>query len=313
MKKTLALLLLFSVTILKAQNSPSLLIDNVSTQFSNVSLPYWLKAGQTINIGNNAKSVSILEFNVNGTALEFSQAINLISTQTVPSDKVWKIEAIGLIEQNTSLPNNNGSSNISTSSSSNNNTPTIFQSPRKFESPGVYSWQVPPGVTRIYLEVWGAGGSGGGTNYTNPPSGGGGGGAGGYSYGYFDVIPGNTYAVTVGAGGFVDSNQAIFDGADGGNSSVGNIIIANGGKGGKGPTSIAGGIGGLGGVGNYSNGGNGSDGGFQCACAGPGGNSISGSNPAIGSGGNGKNISTGTFSQPQQYQNGIRGQVYIYW
>jgi hypothetical protein len=56
---TLVVVLGCTITVL-GQNTPSLLINYVSTQFSNVSLPYWLKAVQTIDIGNNAKSESIL-------------------------------------------------------------------------------------------------------------------------------------------------------------------------------------------------------------------------------------------------------------
>ena len=310
MKNKITFLLLLFTSFLTAQVTPTLIIDNVNTQFSNVSLPYWLKAGQTINIGNNAKSVSILEFNVNGTALEFSQAINLTSTQTVPQSKVWKIEGIGLTLQNTSIP----SSSIGASSSSNSNLqlPTIFQSPKKFETPGIYNWTVPPGVNSICVEVWGAGGNG--SNGTDGWSGGGGGG-GGYGYQCFSVLPGTIYIIKVGSNG--DSTQ--------GSSSFDTIITATGGTdasnldhtggiggsssstivglysilGGNGPTPIygisggsRGGDGGNGGLGgNYATNVNGGQAGF-----------------APGGGGGGCDQSLGNSGG-----RGARGQVYIYW
>ena len=270
------------------QNTPSLLIDNVSTQFSNVSLPYWLKAGQTIDIGTNAKSVSILEFTVNGTALEFSQAVALTSSQTVPANKVWKIEGIGLIDTNISLPSSSttlgGANSVAL-------LPSIFQSPKKFETPGTYNWKVPPGVTSICVEVWGGGGSG-----CFYGSGSGGGGGGGYGYQCFTVIPGTNYIVSVGG--------------TNGTSSVGALISATGGL--NGNLSNTGGLGGTSsatfniaggnsGGSTGGNGGNGGDGGklfCQSSCS-----TNAGSIP--GGGGSGPyNYDGGT---------GARGQVYIYW
>lgn len=54
------------------------------------------------------------------------------------------------------------------------------------------TWTVPPGVNTIGIEVWGGGG-GGNT--------GGGGGSGGYFKDIISVTPGQTYTVTIGAGG----------------------------------------------------------------------------------------------------------------
>lgn len=81
---------------------------------------------------------------------------------------------------------------------------------------------VPPGVTRIMVEVWGAGG-GGGDNSTWSNQGAGGGG-GGYGKQVLDVTPGTDYPVIVGLGGESET--------DGGNSSFGNLISATGGHGG---------------------------------------------------------------------------------
>jgi hypothetical protein len=311
MKKILIFILIFPFTILNAQVVPTLIVDNINTQFSNVSLPYWLKGGQTINIGNNAKSVSILEFNINGASLEFNQVINLTSAQTVPLNKAWKVEGIGLTVLNTTLPTS--SSGISGLTNSVSQLPTVFQSPKKFETPGTYNWTVPPGVNSICVEVWGAGGNG--SNGTNGWSGGGGGG-GGYGYQCFSVTSGTTYIIKVGSNG--DSNQ--------GSSSFDTIITATGGSdannfnhsggvggtststinglytisGGNGPSPVytslgtgeRGGDGGNGGMGgNYATGSGGGSAGF-----------------APGGGGGGTSVYWGG-----QGGRGARGQVYIYW
>lgn len=59
---------------------------------------------------------------------------------------------------------------------------------------GPFTWTVPPGVTSITVEVWGAGGGGCGEA-------GGAGGAGGYALCQGNVISGQTYTYSIGAGG----------------------------------------------------------------------------------------------------------------
>lgn len=314
MKNSLFTFLLYissSISIF-GQNLPSLLIDNVSTQFSEVSLPYWLKAGQTINIGTNAQSVSILEFTVNGSNLEFSQTIALKTVQTVPASKVWKIEAIGLKSENSSIPSSTFISSGSSSSSS-ESLPTIFQSPKKFETVGTYNWKVPPGVTSICIEVWGAGGGGDRRSTSGGVVGGGGG--GGYAYECFSVVPGTTYNVIVGSGG--GSGSMFGYGGAGGTSSVGNLINVTGGAGGAGATggaagistnsfNVAGGAGDNGSAGGAGgNGANGGAGGFAVY--------NTQGNPGVipGGGGSGGNTTGGAGSASGG--SGARGQVYIYW
>ncbi len=68
-----------------------------------------------------------------------------------------------------------------------------------FTSPTTANWTCPAGVTQVYAECWGSGGSGalgssGGGN-------GGGGGAGEYAAAFVAVTPGNNYSYTVPAGG----------------------------------------------------------------------------------------------------------------
>jgi hypothetical protein len=310
---------LFCSFMSRTQILPSLLIDNLSTQFSGSSLPYWLKAGQTINIGTNAQSVSIIEFTINGVNLEFTQIIALNTVQTVPANKVWKIEAIGLKAENSSIPSSifvGGGSTSSTAS-----LPTIFQSPKKFEITGTYNWTVPPGITSICIEVWSGGGGGGGSSFGGVAGGGGG---GGFAYQCFTVVPGTTYTVNVGAGGAGGTIGS--DGTSGGNSSFGNLISVTGGAGGgKNTGGVNDGIGGLGGTSSSTfaiPGNNGNNGTWAPSAQsnGNGGNAGNGGNGGITLvNGNGQpGVIPGGAGSGARSTNaiggvGARGQVFIYW
>ena len=75
----------------------------------------------------------------------------------------------------------------------------LGQSMAVWSSAGTYSWTVPDGVYRVRAIVTGGGGGGGGSNsldYT-----GAGGGAGATAFAVFDVTPGESLTITVGAGG----------------------------------------------------------------------------------------------------------------
>lgn len=148
---------------------------------------------------------------------------------------------------------------------------------------------VPAGVTSIKVECWGGGGGGGGSQNTFLTNRyGGGGGGGGYSQANFTVNTGESYTVTVGAGGTVASNA---NGNTGGTSIVsgpGGSVSALGGAGGVKSTAATGGAGGVGntftgGTGGTGSG-NGAGGGGGAGNAGNGGN---GSNSAQGIGGSG--------------------------
>jgi len=90
------------------------------------------------------------------------------------------------------------------------------------------SWTVPNGITTIMVEVWGAGGA---AYYCGSPSNIEGGGGGGYSKGFFSVVPGTNYTITVGTGAdFVWSSSLCTNLPAGGNSSFGTLISATGGS-----------------------------------------------------------------------------------
>lgn len=179
------------------------LADNSQTQ-NGLTLPLWLRAGQSLEADQNVVSISVLEFTVSGTTLEFSQVLSVTASQTVPAGKVWKVESIikGLIYT--------AASSLVVSSG------------------GTFNWTVPSCVNYACIEIWGAGGGGGGGNST--PAGGGGGGGGAYGYQCFTVTPGSTHAVTIGIGGA--GAAAGTAGSAGTASSVGSLISAGGGAGG---------------------------------------------------------------------------------
>ncbi len=110
-----------------------------------------------------------------------------------------------------------------------------FSNFQYFASSG--TWTVPSGVTRIMVEVWGAGGGGG--NNTMDTGGGypSGGGGGAYGMGIYAVVPGTTYTVTVGLGGNGESNGRA--------SSFGALISAGGGAGAAPHRTDLGGAGGI--------------------------------------------------------------------
>jgi hypothetical protein len=196
---------------LNAQKTPTLLIDGTPVKFQgDLSLPYWVSAGKTIGFSVNAISASVLEFNIDSNELQFNQVLHLTTSGTVPTGKAWKIEAIGLGPNSSAIP---------TSGFSTTATPEIFTSPVTFSTPGTYSWIVPPGITNVCVEAWGGGGDGGNGVFSTFSNSGGGGGGGGYGYDCFTVVPGASYSLTVGGSG-----QA---------SSLGTLILANGGTNGS--------------------------------------------------------------------------------
>lgn len=94
-----------------------------------------------------------------------------------------------------------------------------------FDVPGVYEWEVPAGVFQVCAACLGGGASGAKWSNRATPSGGG----GGLGWGNdIPVTPGQIITVTVGAGGARRSSLA--NGAPGGDSSFGDLIVATGGE-----------------------------------------------------------------------------------
>ena len=94
------------------------------------------------------------------------------------------------------------------------------------------------GVSKIMVEMWGAGGGGGGGIFINGEVKiiGGGGGGGGYAKHILDCTPGTSYNVIVGLGGtggsrVLDSSATADNGGNGGTTRFGNISVTGGGGG----------------------------------------------------------------------------------
>ncbi|WP_414880798.1 glycine-rich domain-containing protein [Pseudomonas brassicacearum] len=103
-----------------------------------------------------------------------------------------------------------------------------FRGRQVFKVPGVFTWKVPSGVTKVWVEV--IGGGGGGARYKTLPGPSGGAG-GGIARKLYDLGGQTSVTVTVGAGGI----GALVDGGAGtagGTSSFGNAVAATGGGGG---------------------------------------------------------------------------------
>src|SRR4051812_30848265 len=198
-----------------AQCQPYIKIDGVmtianTTSQTGITLPFWLKEGQTLAADQMVQSISVIEFTVNANALEFSQVRKITTVQTVPVGKVWKIESIG---KTASLSNTNGA---------------------LYSSVGTYSLTVPNCASYLCIEVWGGGGGG---NNSTVAAGGGGGGA--YGQGCFTVTPGTVLTVVLGNAGTVGA-----PGTAGGTSSVNGTGVSISASGGAAGGTSAGGAGG---------------------------------------------------------------------
>lgn len=95
-----------------------------------------------------------------------------------------------------------------------------------FDTPGIYTWNIPDDVTKAHVIVTGGGGggTGGSAEYCT------GGGAGGTSIGVFDLSNTSNIQITVGAGGSGSLNTF---GSAGTSSSFGALMTAYAGTGGK--------------------------------------------------------------------------------
>jgi hypothetical protein len=185
-----------------------------------------------------------------------------------------------------------------------------FASMQVFTSSGAFT--VPNGVTTLRVTVIGGGGAGG-YHSTLP---GGGGGAGGKAIGVVSgLVPGQSIAVTVGAGGAALTGPGT--GNSGGTSSFGTYMSATGGFGGNGGTAalfaMAGGGGGAGVGGQINIGGSWGSDSIVVACrggdgGGPGnGRACSGALPGVaasGFGGGGGGGGTSVSGSPIGYPGG---------
>ena len=109
------------------------------------------------------------------------------------------------------------------------------------------TWTCPAGVTKVYALAVGGGGGGQNTPYGNT------GGEGGAAYGYYTVIPGTSYTITVGTAG---TGNLSGDGTSGNTSSFASFCSGTGGGGAIGSLPGTTGIGSGGNLRNSLSGGN---------------------------------------------------------
>ena len=92
--------ILISFTILASFNSYSqnIIVGNDTLTVSSLRLPLWLSSGETIKPYTGVGFISVLEFtkDTHGN-LVLDSPIILRSQQTVPQNKFWKIESIGVL------------------------------------------------------------------------------------------------------------------------------------------------------------------------------------------------------------------------
>lgn len=210
----LAVSLVFGILKLQAQCGTAYIqvdgnrISTDETSPKGVKLPLWLASGQTIEIGQDSYSISILQFDVT-SGMVFDSVLSVTTpARTVPGNKAWKVESI--LKQSASSP----------ASISGSTTYNTF---------GTYSWRVPQCVYLVNVEIWGAGGAGADGD-TGPDYAGGGGGGGAYAYGNYEVTPGSMITIVVGEGGRNAVSQPTTNGEA---SSFGAFVTANGGTGGN--------------------------------------------------------------------------------
>jgi hypothetical protein len=85
-----------------AQTTPTILINGQAVMASHITAsPYWLSAGQTLEIGTLVKFISVLEYTIaaspgGGNVLQFEGVLSVTTSQTVPANKAWKVESVGV-------------------------------------------------------------------------------------------------------------------------------------------------------------------------------------------------------------------------
>ena len=103
---------------------------------------------------------------------------------------------------------------------------------QEFLTAGSYTFVVPSGITKVMVEMWGAGGGGG--DFTTNTGAGGGGGAGAYTRTVVSVTPGGSYRVVVGAAGNAGVGTNGQNGGDGQFTDPSGTILTFAGGGGGG-------------------------------------------------------------------------------
>jgi hypothetical protein len=223
--------------------SPYALYAAVAATVTNGAIMNAQLAASAVNANNIASGQVVKSLNGLMDAVSLSAGNNVTIT---PSGNTLQISATGggggvvvtnelAAGNNVGLFTNNGVVQIS----------SFVPNMQFFRNVTNATFTVPTNVTRIEVEMWGAGGGGGGGDSNGYE--GGGGGSGAYAINVFtNLTPGTSYLVTAGAGGNGGGPDA--SGSSGATSSFGTLMTATGGSGGQGATSSAAGSGGAAGT-----------------------------------------------------------------
>jgi hypothetical protein len=240
--------------------------QNLSPRIQVLPAPYALYASVAATVTNGAISSAQI---ANGAVTNRNLTANAVAGTNIASGQVVK-SFNGLTDVVALSPG------LNVTFLTNGNTVQISAGVPNLQVFGANgTFTVPTNVTRIMVEMWGAGGGGGGVGGSgnggaNFGGNAGGGGGGGYGKANISVTPGNNLTVTVGSGGiggiagasggpgFAGTSGSA--GSAGGTTSVASVSATGGGGGGGGGGGSAGGS-----SGSFGNPGNGGDPGTSTA------------------------------------------------
>ncbi|HRS54674.1 MAG TPA: hypothetical protein P5250_08200 [Bacteroidales bacterium] len=88
------------ITNINYAQSPAIIINGTPVLVDDAStFPFWINSGTTLEVGNKVNYISVIQYNIvpslaGGNILQFDNVVMVTTQQTVPQNKVWKIEAI---------------------------------------------------------------------------------------------------------------------------------------------------------------------------------------------------------------------------
>jgi hypothetical protein len=218
-----------------------------------------VSASATLNLKDSIITSSNTNAITGAGTLNYGTVIFTGSSSTV-NTTTQNGYALSTIQGGTGLTASSTSGNVLTSNGTiwTSTAPAASSLITTFTTPGTSSWTIDPRTKIVEFFLWGGGG-GGGSGRSGASSlsiGGSGGGGGGFTYTktFASLLTASPYTTTVGAagtgGGSVNGTlQDGNPGINGGTTSVGSAVLAQGGIGGVGGTTSAG----VGGASRYTN------------------------------------------------------------
>jgi hypothetical protein len=219
---------------------PSSVPVNASTDVAEGHRPYYQKSNVYLVVNQEVPEVSIRNVTINGIVRNLMRYLPEDTGHAVTNFKFRANNTLGDVYVNVQTPGGVWKYNRPTkfvlerpcqTSGTNSFTPQEYEDIEGFPTeievsiakpPQTYTyteddtWTCPDHVISVTIECFGGGGGGGGVNEDADTSGGGGGGGGYSKYTNLTVTPGETYDITVGAGG----TAGTIGGGNGGNGSA---------------------------------------------------------------------------------------------